>query len=347
MKKVYLAGLFLSLAASTAIAHHSIFGRFDGNRLEEMEGVVTGVSWRNPHINFIVTATNEAGEEEVWQVESTSMSNLRRWRIQPGFVDIGDRVRIAGNPSVRGRNEIFAVHMLIPSGEEVLIGANLEPRWSTEETLAARPQILGEASSSSDVKAGLFRVWSHAGPMMFPETVTPSFDFDTYPLTEEAKAVVADFDRLLDSPLLGCQPKRMPIIMEQPYPMEIIEQDENTIVLHMEEYDTIRTIYLNDSIEGVTTEPNALGNSTGYWEGNTLVVHTTGINWGHFDTVGIPASDAMETVERFTLSDDGTRLDLQMTVTDPATFTEPVVLSKYWLWYPEVTVQPYECLPDQ
>jgi len=342
MKKIIalvsINALLLPLAAT---AHHSIFGRFDGENLAEIEGVVTAVSWRNPHITFLLSRTNENGEEEIWDIESTSMSNLRRWQIEPGFMQAGDRVRIAGNPSIRGRNELYAVHVLIPSGEEVLIGASLEPRWAND-TLASRPQMLGNTGGSD---LGIFRVWSHAGEMLFPETVTPNFDFSFYPLTQEARASAENFNRLTDSPILNCEPKRMPIIMEQPYPMEIIEKDENTIVLQMEEYDTIRTIYLNGSMP-ISLQANPLGNSSGRWEGDTLVVSTSGMNWGYFDTIGIPASEQIQTTERFTLSEDGSRLDYRMTVTDPATFTEPVELEKFWLWYPEVTVQPYECLAE-
>ena len=54
---------------------------------------------------------------------------------------------------------------------------------------------------------------------------------------------------------------------------------------------------------------------------------------------------AVEIDERFTPTEDGSRLDYAMTVTDPSTFTEPVRLEKYWLWFPQVTVEPYECLP--
>jgi hypothetical protein len=42
-------------------------------------------------------------------------------------------------------------------------------------------------------------------------------------------------------------------------------------------------------------------------------------------------------------SDDGKRLDFEMTVVDPATFTEPVTLTKTWLGLPGAKVQPYEC----
>ncbi len=36
-----------------------------------------------------------------------------------------------------------------------------------------------------------------------------------------------------------------------------------------------------------------------------------------------------------------------MTLTDPYAFTEPVVLDKFWLWFPEVVVEYYDCIPDE
>jgi hypothetical protein len=81
----------------------------------------------------------------------------------------------------------------------------------------------------------------------------------------------------------------------------------------------------------------------GRFEGPTLVVTTTRIDWPFFSQLGIRQSPAVEIVERFTPTPDGSRLDYEMTVTDPATFTRPVVLSQYWLWLPSVTLLPYEC----
>ena len=47
--------------------------------------------------------------------------------------------------------------------------------------------------------------------------------------------------------------------------------------------------------------------------------------------------------ERFTPSADGSRLDYVLRVTDAATFTAPVELTKSWIWRPEVTRGVYEC----
>jgi len=77
------------------------------------------------------------------------------------------------------------------------------------------------------------------------------------------------------------------------------------------------------------TEPSLLGHSTGRWDGDTLVVETTNVDWGHFNTVGISLTEEARIVERFILSDDGLRLDYELSVTDPAIFAETVELSKY------------------
>jgi hypothetical protein len=164
----------------------------------------------------------------------------------------------------------------------------------------------------------------------------------SYPLTPAARAALAAFDPLTDAPTLNCAPKGMPTIMEQPYPMEFIDQGER-IVLRLEEYDTVRTIHLGSTTPA--DQPRSLlGHSVGRWEGETLVVKTTRTNWHHFNTEGVQLlSDDVELVERFTPAADGSRLSYELTVTDPATFTEPVVLKKSWLSLPDVAVQRYQC----
>jgi hypothetical protein len=86
-----------------------------------------------------------------------------------------------------------------------------------------------------------------------------------------------------------------------------------------------------------------LGHSVGRWDGRTLVVTTTNASWRHFNTVGIPLGAGAVMLERFTPSADGSRLDYELTVTEPSTFTKPVTLKKHWIWLPEITLSPYEC----
>jgi hypothetical protein len=161
-------------------------------------------------------------------------------------------------------------------------------------------------------------------------------------LTEAAIASLAAFDPLVDMPTLNCAAKGMPTIMEQPYPMEIVDQGGD-ILMRLEEYDTLRTVHM-DRTDVPADQPHSnLGYSVGRWEGETLVITTTRVNWPFFDSVGVPQSEAVEIVERLTPSADGSRLELTMRVTDPATFTEPVEVGKTWLALPGIQVEPYEC----
>ena len=84
--------------------------------------------------------------------------------------------------------------------------------------------------------------------------------------------------------------------------------------------------------------------SRGRWDGTTLVVETDHIAAGYFDFHGVPQSEQIRTVERFTPSENFDRLDYSLTTTDPVNFTEPFTLTRHFVWKPENTVHPYECL---
>ena len=85
----------------------------------------------------------------------------------------------------------------------------------------------------------------------------------------------------------------------------------------------------------------------GLWVGDELVVETRNISWRFFDSSGIQHSDALSLVERFALSEDGSELNYTLTATDPATFTEPVTVTKRWRWRPGEVLRPFECVSGE
>jgi hypothetical protein len=336
---VVLASVGLPAAAT---AHHSFFGRFDTQRLVELEGEVTEVLWRNPHAYFSVLA-----DGVVWEIETSSLTVLRRMGIEAGTIRVGDRIRIAANPPAGDKKEMYARHVLLPDGRELLLNVGLTPRW-TERSRAVGDEslLMARAGDPSRPELGIFRVWSHTRTIarLFPEVTDLRVDINAYPLTAAARAELAAFDRGTDNPTANCVPKGMPTIMEAPYPIEFVRQDGGHILLKLEEYDLERHIYMDGpSVTRELPQPSPLGFSVGRWDGTALVVTTRRISWPFFSQLGIRQSPAVEIVERFAPTADGSRLDYEMTVTDPATFTRPVVLSQYWLWLPSVTLLPYEC----
>jgi hypothetical protein len=341
MRAVALSLLGLAALPAAAAAHHSFFGRFDTQRLVELEGEVTDVLWRNPHAYFSLRA-----DGVVWEIETSSLTVLKRMGIEDGTIRVGDRIRIAANPPAGAKKEMYARHVLLPDGRELLLNVGLQPRWTNREKVVGDERLLmARAGDPSRPELGIFRVWSHTRTIarLFPEVTDPTVDINAYPLTPAARAELARFDRSTDNPTANCVPKGMPTIMEAPYPIELVRQDNGDILLKLEEYDLVRPIYMSADVTRELPQPSPLGFSVGRWDGTTLVVTTTRINWPFFSQLGIRQSPDVEIVERFTPTADGSRLDYEMTVTDPATFTRPVVLRQYWLWLPSVTLLPYEC----
>jgi Family of unknown function (DUF6152) len=343
MKTSEIVAFSVLVVPTGATAHHAVAGSYDTSRTIEAEGVVTEVLWRNPHVQLSLRGRDENGRETVWELATTSLSNMRRWKIAPDFIEVGDEIRVAGNPAVRGEHGLYVRNVLTASGEEVLLGLNVQPRWSNRTIGMAESRRLGVGDTSAP-ELGLFRVWST--PDNIPVLIPRNFGHlpeNRANLTTAAKAALDGFNWARDNPLRNCAPKGMPTIMEAPYPFELVRDGEN-ILWHDEEYDTVRTFHMTSDTAAAQQAPSLLGYSVGRFEDErTLIVRTTKMGWGHFDGQGVRLSTDAETIERFELSALGDRLDYRMTVIDPATFIAPVVLEKHWVWYPDAAVGAYAC----
>jgi hypothetical protein len=337
---VRLVGLSvgLLLLASTARAHHSQAGIFDSKKVVEVTGVIKSVSWRNPHGQILLSVTDDKGVETEWDAETASISILRNRGADGSSILVGDKVTIAGSPSMRNRPEILARSVLLPSGYEFTFG-------SAEALFPAGKagRIIGRAKIEGDVEAakakadGLFRVWS---TIMSDPAAFPMFK-GGYPLTAAAKTGLTQWNPR-DNILLKCGHKGTPLIMITPLPVEFVK-DGDTIIMRMEENDAVRTIHMNPAA-AAPAGASLFGFSRGRWDGKTLVVETDHIAAGYFDHEGTPQSDQIKTVERFVPNADYTRLDYTLTTTDPVNFEHAFDLQRYFVWKPENTVHAYECL---
>jgi hypothetical protein len=80
-----------------------------------------------------------------------------------------------------------------------------------------------------------------------------------------------------------------------------------------------------------------MGDSIGHWEGDTLVVDTTNFNDRTAYSREIPyLSDALHTVERFTIA-DANSIDYEVTIDDAKLFTKPWKVAGYFTRVPKGT----------
>ena len=68
----------LVLAASGAMAHHSVAGEFFIDKTVHLNGVVSDVEWANPHIYIHLDVKDAAGAVSTWRLESVPVSMMRK-----------------------------------------------------------------------------------------------------------------------------------------------------------------------------------------------------------------------------------------------------------------------------
>ena len=128
-------------------------------------------------------------------------------------------------------------------------------------------------------------------------------------------------------PTFSCEPPGVPRIYDLGSSLVEVYQTKDRpdrIFIFYEVIHTWRTIWMNNRpMPDNGGVPRALGYSLGHWEGNELVVETTGFaDWGWINRAGYPHSDALHVTERFHRMDrEHMRLDL--TLNDPKAYVEP------------------------
>jgi hypothetical protein len=339
-RRITILFLTLLLIPGSGLAHHSFVGFYDQSQIIEIEGLVTAISWRNPHASIRLDVTDESGQTVEWQIETGSISVLRVRGVTPEFLKIGDQVKIAGEPSLKTSTGLYARNMLLESGDEVMLSIGIAPRWTDSgDSELIEPEfdtaVAREARQNAD---GIFRVWTTVldDPNSFP------LFKGGYPLTQSAQVLKSQWDAS-DIVQLGCEPKGMPSLMITPYPFEFVQQGED-ILIRFEEDNAQRFIHMSATDELTPTTPSLLGYSIGNWEGETLMVETSGVSAEYLDYEGTPQSEEARFIERFTVNNDGSRLDYHIRIIDPTNFTEEFELTRYLIWQPALLVNPYDCL---
>ena len=126
-----------------------------------------------------------------------------------------------------------------------------------------------------------------------------------------------------DNPEANCLPMGIMQFHTQGAPRKFI-QTPGLIVILYEASSGSRQIFTDGRpLPGNDPQPWWYGYSVGRWEGDTLVVQTTGLrDGGWLDIIGSPLTDAARLTERFRRVSYG-RMEIDVTVDDPKAYTRP------------------------
>jgi hypothetical protein len=146
---------------------------------------------------------------------------------------------------------------------------------------------------------------------------------DKVPYTPAGLAAFQNHDNK-DDPTSLCLYPGVPRIMSSPYPMQIIQTPEY-IVMAFEYMRLWRVIPTDHRPHPANLPPSFMGDSTGWWEGDTFVIDTVGLMGGGktwLDTAGHQHSDKLHVIERLRRTGPDT-LTLNFTLDDPVMYSKP------------------------
>jgi len=235
------------------------------------------------------------------------------------------------------------------------IPAALSAQWpdhpspKTPRTADGKPKLDAPAPRTPDGKPDLSGVWAYTGRIGLPRNFIPGvppeppldqpkgappaatfFDIGAgikggLPLTPWAVQVLKERkgENSKDNPDAHCLPLGLMQLHTHPQPRKIIQTPGMTVILY-EAQAGIRQIFTDGRTPPpADVQPWWYGYSAGHWEGDTLVVETTGFRddvW--LDVFGSPLTNTGKMIERFRRPNYGT-LYIDVTIEDPKAYTKP------------------------
>src|SRR5438105_4327904 len=248
-----------------------------------------------------------------------------------------------------------------------LAGEPASGQWSKRvdpaipHTRDGKLDLAGRPPKTREGKVDLSGVWlPQPDPKGKPEnienTVTPRYfvnimaDFNPaeVPMTPWAAALLKE--RLASQgkldPISRCEPTGVPAVGTIPLPYKIIQAPHLVLILY-EENTVYRQIFLDGRSLPKDPEPRWMGYSAGRWEGDTLVVDSTGFrDGGWLDRMGHPHSSDLHVIERFRRPDAG-HLEIDVTIDDPKAYSKRITYTQRQALIADEDLLEYFCAENE
>ena len=247
------------------------------------------------------------------------------------------------------------------------------PSAKIPRTADGRPNLTAPAPRTADGKPDFSGVWVYAreqrprvdlgvggaGGTPLPDGTVPNvllqfWDIsygmkDPLPLQPWARTLrdKRTTDNNKDNPDAHCLPIGPMQLHTHPEPRKIVQTSGLMVILY-EANDGVRQIFLDGrALPANDPNPTWYGYSSGRWDGDTLVVQTSGLrDGGWLDVIGTPFTDAAKFTERFRRVNVGS-LEIEVTVDDPKAYTRPWTALVKQRLMPDAELIEFVCLENE
>ena len=241
------------------------------------------------------------------------------------------------------RRQLFSVVLIAAMA---VSAATLSAQWPKQptpgvpKTASGEPDMNAPAPRTADGKPDLSGVWRAGGGVggrqggaPQPASGPPVAGFrdigqnikEGLPLTpygaELLKTRVAGNSK--DNPEAHCLPMGIVQLHTQGAPRKFFQLPRSLVILYEASWERREIFTDGRALPGEDAHPWWYGYSTGKWDGDTLVVETSGFrDGGWLDIIGSPLTDAGKVTERFRRVSYG-RMEIDVTIEDRKAYSRP------------------------
>jgi hypothetical protein len=184
---------------------------------------------------------------------------------------------------------------------------------------------------------------------------TPNFSItaplapaNTIPFMDWSRALWEDREKNELEPHTRCKASGVAREFLTPYGVEFVEIPElkQIFIFDIGGPHTYRIVYMDGREHPKNFRPTYYGHSVGHWEGDTLVVDSVGFNESFWmDRRGVPHTDQLHTIEKFTRTDSNT-INYEATIDDPGAYTGQWTGKFTLRWEANTELFEYVCQQD-
>jgi hypothetical protein len=232
----------------------------------------------------------------------------------------------------------------------LLVAVPLSAQWlklpdkGIPRTKDGKADLTAPTPRKADGKADLSGIWIVPGPK-YLQNLAADLQPGDVPMQPWAAALTKERmsgKHASEESDANCLPQGVPKINVTPVPFKIVQNPDEIFILY-EAFGIYRQIFMDGRALPKDPNPTWMGYSVGKWDGDALVVETSGFNgktW--LDQAGHPATEALQVTERIHRADFG-HLKIDVTINDPKAYTRPWTVTEGMQLLPDTELLEFVC----
>jgi hypothetical protein len=119
-RALMLSALILAAILSTPplLAHHNVAQIYDAEKPVPLNGTVTAILWRTPHVFVFVDVKDNTGHTVNWKVEWLSAMTIFREGFTRDSLHVGDAINMTACVAKDGSHTAAAQYVTLPTAFE-------------------------------------------------------------------------------------------------------------------------------------------------------------------------------------------------------------------------------------